>query len=335
MSKLDIINAEIQRRTEFSEQLKNGQADLLAAQEQFSKLDEMYREDEKKYRDQLECLYKEAKHFTGKWPKVYSFANTEYYPFFNGMLDDDCNPYFPISKIKNKTFDGLSPLYVAPTGGSGVWARDRNYSGPLEPSLRTVALNAIAAFPDISAEIPACSDPALTTESTCTAGGGAWGYAAGSTATEKLRAAVTPWRDKLVNDVIPDLCSNGSPGLSFWQDLVSKLNTILSAVVSDVSYPNHTSDFASGSPADTARDYFVSSASSINQTITNRINYLASESSKEEQLFFGIVKLRLNQASGSFSKLNAVKNQINTNKSIIKDNIDAVASLNIMKVKSS
>lgn len=335
MSKLDIINAEIQRRTEFSEQIKKGEADLLATQEQFSKLDEMYRNDEKTSRTKLESIYKESRHFNGKWPKVYSFSNTEYYPFFNGMVDDDCNPYFPISKIKNKTFDGLSPLYVSPTGGAGAWARDRNYTGPLEPALRATALAAIAAFPDISTEVPVCSNPAYTTQSACTAGGGTWNYPAGSRATEKLRTAVTPWRDKILNDIIPDLYSGGSLGVSFWQDLVNKLNAILAAATIDVNYPNHTPDFASGSPADTARDYIVSNSSSIDQNITNRINYLVSESSKEEQLFFGIIKLRLNQANGSFSKLNAIKNQISTNKSILKDNIDAIASLNIMKVKSS
>lgn len=335
MSKLDIINAEIQRRIEFSDQLKKGEADLLAAQEQFSKLDEMYRGDEKTSREKLECLYKEARHFTGKWPKVYSFSNTEYYPFFNGTIDDECNPYFPISKIKNKTFDGLSPLNVAPNGGSGIWSRDRSYSGQLEQSLRSTAMGAILAFPDISDEVGSCSDPAFTSQSACTSGGGTWGYAAGSRATEKLRAAVTPWRDKIQNDIIPDICQHGTLGLSFWQNILNKLNSILSSVTIDVSYPNHTQDFITGSAADLARDYFVSNSSSINQDITNRINYLSSESSKEEQVFFGIIKLRLNQASGSFSKLKAIKNQINTNRSIIKDNTEAVASLNIMKVKSS
>ena len=64
MSKLDIIEAEIARRKKTTEGLLLGEADLLATQEQFSKLDEMYRSDEKVSRERLEALYKESRHFS-------------------------------------------------------------------------------------------------------------------------------------------------------------------------------------------------------------------------------------------------------------------------------
>jgi hypothetical protein len=84
-----------------------------------------------------------------------------------------------------------------------------------------------------------------------------------------------------------------------------------------------------------ARDYLVANISSINTQITNRINYLAAEASKQEQIFFGIIKLRLHQANGSFAKLKTIKTQVATNKSLIKDNTDAINSLNLLKVKNS
>jgi hypothetical protein len=332
MSKLQIIETEIERRTKSSADLLFAEKDLVKTLEQFSKLDEMYRSDEKKTRTRLECLYKESRHFTGKWPKVYSFANTEYHPFFNGPTDNDCNPYFPISKVKNKTFDGIGPLYMGPTDGTGTWARDRNYS-PTETSLRTSAINALAAFPNISNEVASCSNPSFTTSSTCNSGGGTWGYAPGATATEILRSPMTAWKNKILNELIPDLCEDtSSTQLNFWQNVVNNINIILAAMPTDVSYPNHTVDFVPGSAADTARDYLLNNIAS---DISNRINYLASESQKEEKTFFGIIKLRLNQANGSFAKIKVVKFQIDTNKSLIKDNDSAIASLNILKVKSS
>lgn len=339
MAKLDIINAEIARRRAASEDLKKGAIDLIAAIEQFNKLDEMYRSDEKTARERLECLYKENKHFTGKWPIVYSFAQTEYHPFFNAT-DSECNPYFPISKVKDGTFDGLGPLYVAPTH-TGAYQRDRNYSGTIEPTVRGAALTALTAFPDTSSETGTGSCSGETPpgsgidETTCLANGGVWtppAYLPGSTATEKLRAALQPWMDEIAL-VQADLCDASEN--TFWQDILDNLNTVWSAIQVDVVYPNITADFAPGSPEDLARDYLLANQAIFDSHVTNRISYLSGEANKEEQVFFGIVKLRLHQANGSFAKLKASKGQQKTNESIIADNDAAIASLNILKVKNS
>lgn len=333
MSKLDIINAEIEKRLEVNKQLKQGDLDLVKLQEQLSKLDEMNRSSEKESRVKLESIYKESRHLTGKWPKVYSFTQTEYWPFFNGATDNDCNPYFPISKVKNKTFDGIAPLYVSPTGGTGTWARDRDYL-PSEQTLRSTALAAISAFPDLSGEVAQCSLPAYTTQVDCTTNGGTWGYT--QTATAKLRNACTAWRNKIVNEIIVDLYNDtDSTQLNFWQDIANRLSVLISAVATDVTPPSNTSDFAPGSPADIQRDYFIANSSSINTHVSNRISYLNTESQKEEKMFFNIIKLRMNQGNGSFAKIKLIKNQQKANKALIQDNIDAIASLNLMKVKSS
>jgi hypothetical protein len=339
MSILDTLDQEIMRRKSASSTLEQAIPDLVQAEQQFNSLDQIHRSNEKVSRDALNGIYGEQKFYTGKVPRVYSFSDTEKYPFFAGASDNDCNPYFPITKVQNKTFDGISPLYVSPTGATGSWARDISYSGTLEQPLRSVALPAIQAFPDRSSETGAgsCSNPSFTTQTACTVGGGTWNvsYPTGATATAKLRTAVTPWRDK-IQEMLTSMYNQPDNSMyTFWQDILTKLNTILAAVQSDVTYPNITADFAPGSPADIARDYIVANVSSINTQIANRISYLASEAPKQEQLFFGVIKLRLHQANGSFAKLKTIKTQIATNKSLVKDNADAITSLNLLKVKNS
>jgi hypothetical protein len=335
----DILNQEMVRRQAASDTLQKSIPDLVQAEQQFNVLDQVHRSNEKATRDALNGIYGEHKFFTGKVPRVFSFTETEKYPFYGGMTDNDCNPYFPITKVQNKTFNGINPLYISPTAGTGTWARDVSYAGTLEPPLRSTAIPAIQVFPDISGEVGAgaCSNPAFTTQITCTGGGGTWttNYPAGATATYKLRTAVTPWRDK-VQEMLPSIHNQPDNSMyTFWQDILTKLNTILAAVQTDVVHPNITQDFTPGSPADLARDYIVANVSNINTQIANRISYLAAEAPKQEQIFFGVIKLRLHQANGSFSKLKTIKSQVEMNKSLIKDNTDAIASLNLLKVKNS
>ncbi len=342
MSKLEMIEMEITRRQEATAALNLAIPDLLKAIEQFNKLDEMYRSDEKTARVALEGIYREDRHFTGKQPLVYSSIQTEFYPFFQGPADTQCNPYFPITKVQDKTFDGLSPLYVGPTK-TGVYARDANYS-PVEAPIRNSAMIALQAFPDISGETGAGSctgetpPGSGTNESLCLANGGTWVppvYGPGSTATEKLRNALNPWKTK-VNEIIADLYSNtGSVELIYWQNIVTKIDTILAAIQVDVIYPSKTLDFAPNSAEDLARDYLIANISSINTHTVDRSAYLAKEANIEEQVFFGVIKLRLHQANGSFAKLKAAKSQIVTNKSLIEDNVAAISSLNLLKVKAS
>lgn len=343
MSKLDIINAELERRKNANIDLISGKEDLEAAVEQFNKLDEFYRTDEKAARELLECLYNENKHFTGSWPIVYSFADTEYYPFYNGEVDASCNPYFPITKVKDGTFDGLTPFPAPPTR-TGAWNRVRSYGGTIEPTLRATALSVLGAFPDISSESGSgsCSGETPpgsgTTESLCTSNGGVWSppsYGPGDTATEKLRAALDPWRAEIVL-VMADLCNDtGGIEAAFWQDILDNIDDVLAAIQVDVVWPNQTQDFTPSSAADIARDYLLASSAAFTTHVNNRSASLIDEASFEEEVFFGIIKLRLHQANGSYAKLKAAKGQQQTTKSLIDDNNAAIRSLNILKVKNS
>ena len=334
MSKLDIINTEIERRENSNLDLVKGQADTAAAIEQFNQLDEMYRSDEKTSREYLECLYLENRHYTGKWPVVYTSTDTEFYPFYNGETDVQCNPYFPITKVKDGTFDGIAP-YPALTTRTGDHARDRNYT-PIESSLRAIAIAVIAAFPDISDEVGKCTPTAdPDTSAQCSIEGGVWGYVAGDTATEKMRAAMDPWRASIVT-IMSELCNDvGGVELAFWQDILDNIDDVLAAVQVDVTNPTNTVDFTTSSTEDIARDYLVAQNGTFTTHINNRSSFLTNESTVEEEVFLGIVKLRLHQANGSFAKLKAAKGQQTVTKSIISDNNSAIKSLNILKVKNS
>jgi hypothetical protein len=342
MSANDILSTEIKRRTMTNIDLISAQADIVATIEQFNKLDEVHRSNEKATRSRLEGIYKENKHNTGKIPTVYSFTQTEKYPFYGGNLDTQCNPYFPITKVQDKTFDGLSPLYAPPTK-TGAFARDANYT-PVEAPIRNTALVALQAFPDTSGEtgVGSCAGETPpgsgTTEALCLANGGIWtppSYAPGATATEKLRVALDPWRAKIVV-IMADLYNNpGSTETSYWQNILNKIDDILPYIQVDVTYPSITADFIPNSTPDLARDYLIANISSINTHITDRTAFLTKEAGIEEELFFGVIKLRLHQANGSYAKLQAAKNQKTTNKSIVDDNLAAIRSLNLLIVKNS
>lgn len=338
----EMFDMEITRRQNASATLKSAMPGILASIEQFSKLDEIYRAEENKARVTLESIYKESRHSTGKQPIVYSSAQTEFYPFFQGATDTVCNPYFPITKVQDKTFDGLAPLFAPPTK-TGAYARDVTYS-PTETPIRSTAITALQAFPDISGEtgLGSCTGETPTgsgtTETLCLANGGVWtppGYGPGATGTERLRNALTPWKDK-VTAIITDLYNNtGSTELAYWQNILTNINTVLAAIQIDVTYPAHTIDFTPGSPANVSRNYLIANNTSIGTHVTDRATFLASEANIQEQIFFGIIKLRLHQANGSFAKLRAAKGQIVTNTSLIDDNTAAISSLNLLKVKSS
>lgn len=378
MSKLDIINAEIERRENSNIDLIKGNEDIKLAIEQFNKLDEMYRSDEKDSRERLECIYKENRHFTGKEPIVYTFAQTEDYPFFRGPTDPECNPYFPITKVKDGTFEGLEPLYVPPTK-TGAYQRDRDYS-PTEDVPRALALAALQAFPNYQLPdanetgewfpvnwpnaqddetIPGYCTPtsAPDTEAQCAIDGGVWTppstspiddpvWVPAETATALLRAGLEPWRADILL-IQADLCEDDTAEYDYWQGIIDDIDTVLAEVQVDPVFIRatgntdpqawgRTPDFVNGTPEDLARDRLIAAADTgITSHVAARKAFLDKEGEDEEQLFFGIIKLRLHQANGSFAKLKAAKGQSGTNDSLIQDNLDAIASLNLIKVKSS
>lgn len=368
MSKLDIINDELARRKESSKSLEEARQPLIDAIEQFNKLDELYRLDEKNSREKLECLYLENRHFTGKWPIVYTSAQTEKEPFFGGATDAECNPYFPITKVQDETSDGITPLEAPPTK-TGDFQRDRNFS-PTEDVARGAALPQLQNFPDISGEPlpqgwpgPQENGPAYcsgetpagsgTDEATCIANGGTWNdpgdpipdpvWNGPDTAPALLRVPLQAWRDDMIL-IRDDVCDDAAE-VAYWQGLIDDCDTVLAEIASDAVFVRATGDsdpaawgqtqpFTGATEAARAR-LETAADTGVADHVAMRTDFLSKESDTEEQVFFGIIKLRLHQANGSFSKLKAAKKQKITNESLIKDNNEAIESLNLLKVKSS
>lgn len=367
MSKLEMINMEITRRQEATAALNLAIPDLLKAIEQFNKLDEMYRSDEKAARIALEGIYKESRHFTGKQPVVYSSTQTEFYPFFQGPTDIQCNPYFPITKVQDKTFDGLAPL-LAPITRTGAYARDVTFA-PIESVSRTPAAAALTAFPVLTGEplpggwpgpaatIPGfCTGdvpPGATDEATCTLNGGVWTppgtvadpvWVGANTAPALLRVALTAWKTD-IQAIQADLYLNNATENTYWQNIVNNINIVLAAVSTDAVFVRATGNpdpaaWGQTQPftgaTETARQALIAEAQTgVTAHVSTRNAFLTTEANTEEQVFFGVIKLRLHQANGSFAKLRAAKSQIVTNKSLIEDNQSAISSLNLLKVKAS
>lgn len=362
-----MLNMEITRREEANAALNLAIPDLLAAIEQFNKLDEMYRSDEKIAREALEGIYKENRHFTGKQPLVYTSANTEVYPFFQGPNDADGNPYFPITKVQDKTFDGLSPFPAPPTK-TGAWQRDANYS-PTENVTRVPAGAALQAFPVLTGEplpggwpgAPATTPafctggttPGATSGTTCVLNGGTWTPAGNTpdpvwngpdTAPALLRVPLTAWKAD-IQTIITDLYLNDAAELAYWQLIITNIDIVLAAIVNDAVFVRATGNpdpaaWGQTQPftgaTETARQFLITAATTgVPAHVSTRSSFLVTEATSEEEAFFGIIKLRLHQANGSFAKLRAAKSQIVTNKSLIEDNAAAISSLNLLKVKAS
>lgn len=357
MSKLDIINAEILRREEALKSIEDGEIKLVETIEQFNKLDEFYRDQEKDARDDLECTYLENRHFTGEWPIVYAFAEVEKYPFFD-QTDALCNPYFPITKVQDETFDGLGPL-EATTARTGAHQRQRTFAAT-EDIPRDSALTQLQNFPDISNEpLPAnwpaaqgfeCNGGVGADETACLLDGGTWDpipdpvWTGADTAPALLRVPLQAWRDDMAA-IQADLCEVGTTEYDYWQGLLDDADTVLAAITTDAVFVRNTGN---GDPAtwgqtqaftgatETARANLETAADTgVLAHIATRQAVLDGNGVVDEKIFFGLIKLRLHQANGSYSKAMSAKKLQDTQESLKADNISAIELLNLMKVKNS
>ena len=326
---LDSIDAEITRRLDNSAALLESKNQMIKAADQFKQIDDINKKQEDASRTLLESVYKELRHFTGQWPVVYSADTVEFYPFFQGQEDSKCNPYYPMTKIQDKTFDGVAPLR-ADTTKTGAHARARAYANS-ETSTRATAMTALEQFPDTSEEIgidrnadqqQGENDPPHTYD---------YYYPVGATATEKLRAALIPWRDEIVvlkNDLYKDTYSTYS---LFWQNILDNVNSIINNIQTDVVWPAKT-DVSVAGPS---RGYLLANKTAFESNINQRTLSLSQEAELEEDVFYSLIRLRLHQVNGTFTKLKISKNQTVINDAIIADNEIAIKTLNSIKIKSS
>lgn len=326
---LDSIDAEITRRLDNSAVLLESKNQMIKAAEQFQQIDNINKKQENNSRTTLESIYKELRHFTGQWPVVYSAETVEFYPFFQGQGDSDCNPYYPITKIQDKTFDGIAPLQAS-INKTGAHARARFYANS-ETSTRTTAMMALEQFPDTSEEVGVDRNAGQQEEEGGPPHTFDYYYPVGTTATEKLRAALIPWRDEIIilkEDLYKDAYLTYK---SFWEDLLSNINSILNNIKVDVVWPATTDSSIAGP----SRGYLLANKTVFESSINQRTLSLSQEAELEEDIFYNIVRLRLHQVNGTFTKLKMSKNQTVINDAIIADNDMAIKTLNSIKIKSS
>ena len=368
MSKEDIFAEEVARRRLDIQGLTDTLPDINAAIEQNSDLDETYKGTQQEFKDELDCIYKETRHYTGKWPIVYTNAQTERYPYIK-ETDDLCNPYYRISEIEAGNNDGLAPQYSEPTRtGAAAINRDRNYTR--EDTLRSTALAALQAYPDRSGETGEFTCVGSPTEMetdqmTCEMNGGVWtppNYAPGTTAPEKLESALNPWRAAIVQ-LKADLCTSqvedmGGVADTLLQNIIDEIDIILAELPSPPTYPDQTpdasycdnippptySDQASCELAgfnwySTLQDAIDATVDYINNSMPNDIDTrnspLASKATTIEQKHFGIIGLRLHQVNGSFTKVNQLKGQKKDIFSLIDDHKKSIANINVLRVNNS
>jgi hypothetical protein len=360
MSKTDIYRTEVKGRRQSIDNLELSNIDVRASIEEFNKLDESYKVEEKTFREELECIYLETRHYTGQWPIVYSFNQTGRYPFFNGSTDDDCNPYYRISFVQSGQDDGLAPVFSEPTRSGGpVVNRQRSY--PNESNRRSTALAALQAYPDRSNEGAgatggSCSgedNPPQTTEAACISDNGTWNPEyQNNTAVDLLQNALNPWKSS-ITQLKQDLC-NSTPALEQkLQDIIDEIDNCISLLPAAPTYPDTTPDpeyictnpfYTDQSSCEFAGETWFSplqdSIDAIIDYIQNdmvndfdsRGTEFAGEADILEQKFFGIMGLRLHQVNGSYAKLQQLKEQLRTHLSLIEDHKKAIANINVLIV---
>lgn len=368
MSKEDIYAQEVARRRKSIEDITNGLVDVNAALEQFNDLDETYKKEQETFKTRLECIYKETRHYNGKWPIVYTNAQTERYPFFNGDSNDDCNPYYRISEVIAGNNEGIAPQESEPTrvGGSAI-NRDRSYTN--ENTLRSTALAALQAYPDTSGETGNYTCVGETPpgsgidQTTCENNGGVWTppeYAPGATAPEKLEAALDPWRAALV-ELKADLCTTeledtGGTASTLIQNIIDEIDKIKTELPAPPTYPDNTPALANGCSnpiyldkiscelngaiwLQDLKDAIEATIAYINTdmpaTLDPRKTQLNSKSTLLEKKHFGIIGLRLHQINGSYAKVRQLKDQKKTNLGLIADHKKSIADINVLRVNDS
>lgn len=325
------LKTEIEKRRANNDALGQAEEATKQAIAEYTELDNGFKGELNTSKAKLEGTYKELRHYSGNWAIVYSEAQIDKYPYYNGETDDLCNPYFRITAVQAGD-PGIDPIEAPITRTDPAeYSRERVHD--TEDVFRTPALTALNAYPDTSDEILdttfECVGGVGATETECTTSGGTWTevdpvWPPADTAVGKLKAALNPWKtnvDIIVADVYDD-----TPTTDFWQDISDEIDNCLSLLPPEATYPNQTP--APTGPLLTSINLLKGYAGSSTTTaVDDRKSVLETSATEEETKFFGIIKLRLHLVNGSYSKLKAASSQQANNDSLIKDNKEAILSL--------
>lgn len=311
----NIIDADISRRLEELGNDREILKDLVELEKELFRLDSVCKEEETDIRIDLNSLYRELRHFSGKWPRVYESAEIERWPLVAGISDDDCNPYFPISRTRQSIGSGISPHFISTSAGSGIWSRDRAYAGATEPELRQQAIVALTLLHGVASSqdsTPSMNDVTKFKLWQC-------------------KPQLAAWKSKISRDLVPDLYNAEiETEKIFWQDLDSKIEAILASIPQSLD-DNSLEKLRSQKIKDCIQ-YIITD---VNSKISNRIKYLESRSEKREKEFFSIIKLRLTQSNGTLARLNDIRFQISVSRALIEDCLSSINTLNILKTRKA
>jgi hypothetical protein len=189
-------------------------------------------------------------------------------------------------------------------------------------------------------------------EPTCSLNGGTWVLLGQpipdpppwiDTAPELLEVDLLPWKTD-VQTILADVDTSNAQTYSnpvlgsnrtaqqWWQDVLDEINTCLGLLPTSVFVGDPLLNWGitpapAGALLTSLNNLIAYANTHITAFITQRTGDLQSMLDTQEDVFFGIVKLRLHQVNGSLSKLNSLQDSKTNNDEIIADNEQAIIDI--------
>lgn len=362
-TEVETLQIEVDGRIGQIKNLKLAEVNRAAALAEVKQLDANFKADQEVAKVILEGQYNEQRHYTGKEPIVYTQVQTDIHPYFQGALNTDGNPYYRAEDVIAGTDKGLAPIESLPNRAGPVgFGRDQSYA-PTENVNRVPVIQPLKDYPDLTGEplpsnFPAAQgfecngedNPPQITQIACEADNGTWDlipdpvWNGPDTAPGIVRPLVTAWRDD-VQIILNDVNLDDIPTETFYQGIIDECNTFLTNLPADAVFvrndPNvdpttwGQTPVASGALLTSLNALILLSETTVPAFVSARnsdLNFLAI---RGEDAHFGIIKLRLHQTNGSFSKIKVIEGQGDTEDELIADHQAALDSLNRLIISKS
>lgn len=368
-TEVETLQQQVDDRIDAIINLKSADETTAAELAEAKQLDKNLQGDQSTFGGGLEGLYKEKRHYSGKEPLVYTQSQTDVYPFYQGAVDTDGNPYFRPSLVIAGSDKGIKPIFSEPTRTGPVgYNRDGDYA-PTEDVNRVPVIQPLKDYPVLTGEplppnfpnaagtnggVDQCFYAVGVDEPTCTGNGGEWvlngdpipdpTWIGPDTAPGVLRPFVTAWKDD-VQIILDDVYLDDLTTESFWQSIIDECNTFLGLLPADAVFvrndPNPDpatwgqTPTPAGALLTSLNNLILLSETSTPAFVISRDSDLDGRSEVDEQTYFGIINLRLHQVNGSYARVKSLENQAGTNVELIEDHQEALDTLNRLIISKS
>lgn len=187
---------------------------------------------------------------------------------------------------------------------------------------------------------------------TCSGNGGSWVLLGDpipdppawvNTAPELLAADLNIWKADILI-IIADLDANHTQtynnpivgGLrtaqQYWQDIIDEIDICLGLLPSSSFIGNPSLDWGrtpapTGALLTSINNLKAYAVTHLPAFVSTRSGQLQDTATIQEEVFFGIVKLRVHQVNGSFSKLRALRDSQDNNADIVADNTQSIQDI--------